>query len=168
MKTYLIALTLLLGSNFIQAQNFVIPQAPQLEVAEDYEKYHEDILKGIEWVLKTPLNKEVEKRNQFGEFFIKWIEGSAAVTIELHAGVLPFIESKPEMLIYFMYGWTQKSLKQEGKLSIEEGSYAGLEAVANYYEQHKSLIGNDKSLNKIVKLNKKDQLMEYIKKELKS
>ena len=60
------------------------------------------------------------------------------------------------------------TLKQEGKLSIEEGSYAGLEAVANYYEQHKSLIGNDKSLNKIVKLNKKDQLMEYIKKELKS
>lgn len=168
MKFNLITLIFLFSTNFIQAQNFVIPQAPQLEVAEDYEKYHEDILKGIEWVLKTPLNKEAEKQNQFGEFFIKWIEGSAAVTIELHAGVLPFIESKPEMLIYFMYGWTQESLKQEGKLSIEEGSYAGLVAVANYYEQHKSLIGNDKNLNKIVKHYKKNQLMDFIKKELKN
>jgi hypothetical protein len=149
-----------------KTQTFVIPQEPELIDAEEYSAYEEDIQNGISWALKTAPNKAIEKQKKFGAFFMKWIEGTPAVTIELDANMVPFIEDHPTFLLIFMYGWTQASLKEEGKLSPEDGNFYGLKAVAEYYVDHQQLIGKDANLKKVAKLHQKNTLRKYIKKKL--
>lgn len=163
----IIFLAILSGMTFCSmAQKFEVPENIQLEKAEDYALYEEDVKNCIDWLLKTPVQKQSAKRKEASAFLLMWLSGSPNVTIEINADVLPFMESSPDMLIIFLGGWTQAALNSDEKLSMVDGNVAGIEAVLDFYTKNKGQLGKDKSIEKLIKIQQKNELQAHIEAQL--
>src|SRR3712207_3557072 len=103
MKHFLTIILALCCSSLLFAQDFQVPSY-KFEKAEDYDKYKNDILSCIDWLEKTPINQDVQKRKEASAFFIKRVEGSPTVSIELHEYVGDLMGENPDMFDAFMVG----------------------------------------------------------------
>ncbi len=92
----------------IYSQEFIIPENVHLGKAEDYAPLEKDVVKAVEWLLKTPINEQKQKRVEIHAFLIKWLSGSPYVHLEIKPEIVTFVGSKtPDLLMIFMGGWAK-------------------------------------------------------------
>ncbi len=156
-------LLLFLGTHAI-AQEPEIPNNITLETPADYEAVEALVLESIEWIQKTPITENPNKRKELNSFLIKWISGSPTVTIALQQGLAP-IECA-ECLIAFMSGWTKYSLENNYSSDQLEGALAGAERAIAFYEKNKGVLGKNSDLEKMLKQQKKGKLKAYVQSKL--
>lgn len=101
-----IAFTLLFGLIILtaNAQKFEVPKIVKMDKAEDFEKYHEDVLACINWLQETPINKEEKKRKDASAFFLRWVTGTPYITMKIYAGTLFYVEDNPDLMT-IIFGW---------------------------------------------------------------
>lgn len=162
MKSLFLALLMSVFFSGVFSQSFEVPEDYKLEKGEDYERYEDDILKCINWLMNTPPNEESEKRDKASKFYLEWIAGTPAVTIELNLDVAPFAEKSPELLIIYMGGWTKKALNSDDPVSIVDGSEAGLISVVEYYQKYEDILEKNRKVKKLVRLKEKDKLRQFV------
>jgi len=92
--------------------------------------------------------------------------GSPNVSILIDMRVLPFIKSSPDLLLTFMGGWTERALETEDYGNNLKGSVAGLEAVIEVYIMNLDVLGKDKHVKKLIKLEENGELEDWVKKQL--
>lgn len=148
----------------LSSQNFEVPKNYKLEKAEDYALYEQDIINCIDWLMKTPLNEEVEKRKEANVFLIKWLAGSPDVQIDIKQNIVTFTNSTPDLLIIFMAGWAKYSLETKDFNNKVAGNLAGIESVIEFYTKNKDLLPQNKDVEKYIKMKEKGTLKEYIEK----
>ena len=131
----------------------------------DYELYEEDVLKAVDWLIETPLGEEPEARKEISGFLVQWISGTPKVTIEISAGVVTYMDC-PECLVIFMGGWTKYALESGDYENKIKGNLAGTESVIAFYKKNKNVLGKNKAIEKLIKLQKNNKLEAYIEDEL--
>ena len=164
MKTIKLVLLLSFITNLLFSQKFEMPENYKLETAGDYKLYEQDVIRGINWLLETPVNEQPAKRKEVNTFLLKWISGSPHVHIMIKSSVVTFIETSPDLLMVFMCGWTKYSIESKQFDDNVGGSLAGIEAVVAFYTKNAELQVKDKNVEKYIKLKSKGKLKEYLEK----
>jgi len=145
------------------SQEFEIPKGYSLEVADDYAKYENDIIKCIDWLMETPINEQASKRKDANAFLLKWMSGSPYMHLEIKQEIVTFMTT-PELLMVFMGGWTKYSLVNKDFDNQIAGSIAGIDAVIEFYSKNKQFIKKDRNVEKYIKMKNKETLKEYVEK----
>jgi len=148
------------------AQEFEVPKNYILKQKEDFSKYESDVLKGIDWLLQTPLNTQPEKRREINTFVMTWLTGSPDVSIDIKPEIVSFMKPNADLLMIFMCGWTKYSLETKDCKNKIMGSQKGVEAVIDFYIKNKEYLKKDNSVEKYIKLKEKGKLEEYISKNV--
>jgi D-arabinose 1-dehydrogenase-like Zn-dependent alcohol dehydrogenase len=156
-----ILLTISLG---LFAQDFSVPKDYKLVKAEDYAPYEQDIINCVDWLVKTPLKDQPEKRKEANAFLLKWLTGSPNVHIEIKQEIVTFIGTSPDLLMIFMGGWAKYSLESKDFDNKKKGSKAGIDAVIDFYSANRDFLPKDKNVEKYIKMKKKGKLADYIEK----
>lgn len=149
----------------LAAQEFEVPKDYSFKQKDDYSKYESDVLKGIDWLLQTPINGQLQKRKEANTFITKWLQGSPTVSIDINPGIVNFIKPNPDLLMIFMCGWTKYSLENKDYNNKIKGNQKGVEAVIEFYTKNKENLKKDKNVEKYIKLNQKGKLEDYISKK---
>lgn len=161
MKSILIA-SLLLISVQAFSQTFEVPAGYSFETKDDYSKYEQDVIEGVNWLLKTPLSQEQGKRKEVNAFLMKWLSGSPSVTIEVNSEIITFMDC-PDCLMVFLGGWAKQTLETKDNTDKVKGNLAGIESVIEFYNLNKATLGNNKAVQKYIKMQEKGKLEEYVK-----
>ncbi len=156
---FLFALTISIGAF---TQDFEIPKNYKLKKAKDYAPYEQDVINGVKWLLKTPLNEQTNKRKEVNAFLLKWLTGSPNVHIEIKQEIVTFMSSSPDLLMIFMGAWAKYSLETKDFDNKVKGSKAGIESVIEFYNANREFMPKDKNVEKYIKMKKKGTLDKYI------
>lgn len=146
----------------VLAQKFEVPKDYTLELKEDYAPYEQDVIDAVEWLVSTAISEETKKRKEVNTFLMKWLTGSPNVMIEINSEVLPFMSKCSDCLMIFMGGWAEYSLKEKDFKNKLKGNLAGIEKVIEFYSKNKSSLGKIKSIENLIKMQKKGNLEEHI------
>lgn len=147
-------------STSLLAQEVNIPKDLKFENAEDYKKTEPLVLRATEWLVKTPVSENPDKRKEINAFLMKWMSGSPTVSIELVSGIVPL--DCADCLMSFMSGWTTYSLENNYSKNKVDGAVAGAENAIEFYLNNKSELGKNSDMEKLIKQQKKGKLPEYI------
>ncbi len=134
----------------------------QLKTKEDYAKYEQDVINGYNWLMDNPINLEATKRKEVNAFLIQWMTGSPNVSIKLSEKIVTYLDCE-ECLIMFMGGWAKYALESKDFKNKVKGNLAGTESVIKFYLLNKKSLGQNKAIEKFVKLKEEKKLEEYIK-----
>jgi hypothetical protein len=148
------------------AQEFEVPNNYVFTTKDDFAKYEGDILKGIDWLLKTPINIQPEKRKDVNAFVMAWLTGSPTVSVEIKPEIVSFMKPNADLLMIFMCGWTKYSLETREYNNKIMGNQKGVEAVIEFYLKNKEHLKKDNNVEKYIKLKEKGKLEEYISKNV--
>ena len=162
-KTFSILIFSFLALSLV-AQEFEVPKNYILKQKEDFSKYESEVLKGIDWLIQTPLNTQPEKRKEINTFVMTWLTGSPNVTIEIKPEIVSFIEPNADLIMIFMCGWTKYSLETKDYSNRIKESQKGVEAVIEFYIKNKENLKKDKNVEKYIKLKEEGKLEDYISK----
>jgi len=134
----------------------------QLDTPEDYAMYEQQVINGFDYLLKSPMNVEPQKRKEVSAFIMKWVTGSPTVTIELSQELVPYMDC-PDCLLIFMGGWTKYAIESKKYDDKVGASLAGTESVIEFYLANKKELGRNKSIDKFVKLQREKKLRAFIR-----
>ena len=162
MKTILLFAVAVLFATQSFAQTFEVPAGYKFETKDDYTKYEQDVIGGINWLSSTPINQEQAKRKDVNAFLMKWMSGSPTVSIEVSQKIVTFTDC-PQCLMAFLGGWTKYSLETGDNKNKVKGNLAGVEGVIQFYKLNKATLGKNKAIEKYIKLQEKGRLEEHIK-----
>jgi hypothetical protein len=147
-----------------QDDEFQVPKKYQMKTPEESDKYKEDIVKCIDWLMETPANVQKNKRASANKFFLKWIEMTKDVSILLHPKILTFMDN-PDLFAIFAAGWAKDVLdSNDNHRDAYRGCLAGVNAVIDYYQKNKDYIPKNKGVEKYIKLKEKGKLESSIEK----
>jgi|GEM_PF-197637 len=146
------------------AQEFEVPKNCVFTQKEDFAKYEGEIIKGIDWLLQTPINTQPEKRKEINNFVMTWITGSPTVSVDIKPEIVSFMKPNPDLLMIFMCGWTKYSIETKDINNKIMGSQKGVDAVIDFYVKNKENLKKDNNVEKYLKMKEKGKLEEYISK----
>jgi len=162
MKTIKLTLILTVLSFGTFAQTFEIPNY-KLQNAEDYDTSENDIVNCVDWLMKTPINDQVDKRKDANAFLMKWISGSPKVHIEIKQEIVTFMDS-PDLLMIFIGTWAKYSIESKDFNNKINGTMTGIESEIDFYTKNKGQISKNKGVEKYIKMKEKGTLKEYVEK----
>lgn len=161
MKNISLIISLILITIQANAQDFKVPENYKLEEEEDYSRFEKDVIEGVNWLLATPVTKDQAKRKEVNAFLMKWLMGSPSVSIELSQDVATFMGCN-DCLIIFMGGWAKYALEHKNSSNKIKENLAGIESLIDFYRSNKNDLGKIKAIEKYIKLQERNKLVEYI------
>ena len=165
MKTFLsLALTLLISTAAF-TQSYSVPEDYEFKTEKDYDKYEDDILKCVDWLMNTPIHKYTKKRGEAYQFLVEYVEGSPKIEAMLNLDASPYLRN-PHLLVIYLASWTKSCLTQNYVNNIEEFTLRATDDVMKYYANNKKYIGKVKKMKKFEKMEKKGTLHAYVKSKL--
>lgn len=134
-----------------------------LETKVDYLRYENDFISGVVYLMETPPNENKEQRKALEKFLIEWVIGSPTVSVEISEAISPYIKEAPEYLIIFLGGASVYQIKTRDLDDKYKSYIAGTELVIAFYEKNKKILGKNRAIEKLIKLQQKDKLADFIK-----
>lgn len=165
-KHVVLPIVALLYYGAVLAQQFEVPPNVVLNTPEDFRHFEIGMVQAYNWLLKTPLDQEPEKRKQVSAFFLKWLTGSPDVTVSIDPKIVTFMDC-PDCMMIFMGGWTIHTLNNKYRNDSVQGATVGILAVIDFYEANKQVLGVNKAIEKYVRLKEKGKLEKYISDKMK-
>ncbi|HEX6916242.1 MAG TPA: hypothetical protein VF145_13425 [Chitinophagaceae bacterium] len=129
-------------------------------------KYEKDIIEAAKWLVNTPMNEQMSKRNAISTFVFKWVNGSPTVNVELNETIMDFEKKNPGMLIIYMAACSRYVLENNYSKDMRAKHKAALTAMATVYTSGNG-ITKDKKMDKLVKAVNEGTLDEWLDKNLK-
>ena len=142
-----------------------VPENYNFEKAEDYALHEQDVIHAVNWLTDTPIDRDLEKRNEVNAFLMKWMMGSPTVEIEIREDIVTFVSS-PDLLMAFLGGWTKFSLETRAFDDPVKANMAGIENAITLYQKNRKIIGKNKEIEKYIKLQSNGKLEREIAKRV--
>ncbi len=95
---------------------------------------------------------------------LAWLTNSPTVTIELQSYVMDLTKKNSQLLMFFMTGWTKYCLENNYSKDQFQGNLAGVKSIINIYK--KGGLKKDKRVQKLVDLDEKGELEDWLKTQL--
>lgn len=138
-----------------------LPKDLVLEKAEDYREHEGLAKKCAAWLINTPLDKEVKKRNELNAFVMMWFSGSPDYTLVIQSEALPFLADHEELLFPFIHGMGLYVLGHPQETDAVKLHAEGLKAVSIAVNSSKC-VQKDKVLKSILKAERRGKLTELV------
>jgi hypothetical protein len=164
MKTITLTLILTFITVGVFSQDFEVPKNYKFDKAEDYGPYEQDVLKCIDWLMKTPINEQLAKRNEVNSFLSKWLSGCPNVDLYIKKEIVTFMDTSRELLNIYVAGWAKYSLESKDFKNKKAGTIAGIESVIDFYTKNRDFMKKDKNVEKYIKLSDKGKLKAFVEK----
>jgi hypothetical protein len=145
------------------AQEFEVPKDYKFDNVADYDTYESDVVRCVDWLIKTPSNEQADKRQASNAFLLKWISGSPKVHIEIKQEIVTFLDNG-DLLMIFMGAWTKYSIESKAFDDKINGTINGIESVIDFYSRNKGSIPKNKGVEKYIKLKEKGTLKDFVEK----
>ena len=162
MKPLIFSAFLLLSISAFSQSSELLNQLPTTKA--EFVASEKQVINTIDWLENTPVDQNVEKRDAQKALLVAWITNSPTVTLNVNADILTFTKKNPELIIYFMGGWTRYSLQNNYSTDVILGSTAGIRSVIDVYK--KGWFKKDKEMEKIIEMDQKGELDSWIKTKL--
>ncbi|PZF73611.1 hypothetical protein [Taibaiella soli] len=159
-KSFLLAALMASTVSFAQTAP-LLSSVPQTR--EEFVKTEKSALSTIDWMEKTPINKDAVKFKEQEGLLMNWISGSPNVSIMLNEKLVPYV-SNPQLLFLFMAGWTKYSLEHNYSKDEVQGNLAGTRFVINKYKAEK--MPKNEDVDKLAMLDQKGELEKWVKDQL--
>jgi hypothetical protein len=157
----LLACTLLIGAVKLSAQDFNVPKNYSLKYTIDYATYQPDVIKCIDWLENSPLDKDNDKHTEAFKFLLKWIDGAPNV----HVNIIPDFVMKNKknyaLFVIYMGEWSRYEIKNGDKANPKEAAMAAIKAEIKVYQKGNGLV-KDKTIDKLIDLEAKGKLEKFI------
>lgn len=163
MKRIIVVLSLLCIVLPASARKYEVPKDYVLRGKESYVKYEKDIKKGIDWLVKTPANKEPDKRKAAKTFIHKWIMGCPYVTVGINPEIVTFWQSSPDLFSIYQCGVIRQVLRSGKNDDLAASTLAGIETTIKYYEKNKKITGPNEKMEKLVGMQRDRTLEAFIR-----
>lgn len=166
MKRIILAAILVIATATAYAQKPVptIPDDVEYETQGDFKKMEKYVMPIVDWLESTPMMNEDPTYKKASAFLMEWTNGSESVNLDFNQDVIKFAENSPELLLYFITGWTRYELGHPGKNDKVKNNTAGLEGVLKFYKSQTEMPQNDE-LDMLFALKEKGQLEGWVKKQ---
>lgn len=158
----MVMMLMIITGNQAFAQEFEVPENYSFESKEDYTKYETDILASVDWLINSPLNKEMAKRKEVNTFLLAWAAGTSAVSISIDDQVSKYTDKNPELLMIFIAGWTKYSLENNHSKDLVQSQLAAYTSIIEVYKKGVAIERN-KKMEKLIKIYDKGELEAWIK-----
>jgi hypothetical protein len=159
-KTLLILLIVCINTQAF-AQTFDLPENVVLNVAEDYPKYNDDMIKAAEWLEKTDFDKETEKRLKVNAFVIAWVSGSPTISIEMNESIMKLVGENADFLPVFFASYSKNYLQNKNTATKFSATKAGLESMLSVYNR-KVGVKKNKHMDRLAKMYAKGKIDQYM------
>ncbi|MBR5784286.1 MAG: hypothetical protein IKY43_03865 [Bacteroidales bacterium] len=166
----LLAVAIMMGiasaeAQVVAEQRFVVPQH-NITNAANCKPYNHAILECIHWLENVSPNIYKGEQEEAKKFLTVWSTLSEDVSIVMDEKIVSFMNSSPDMIIYYIGGWTRKSIQTKNKLFKSDYAYAGLQSVMNYYKRYNKLVKYDANIEKLIELEKNGGLLIQLQKDM--
>ena len=128
--------------------------------------YNHNITECIHWLENVSPNIFKEEQAKAKQFLTEWATLSSDVQIVMDEKIVTFINSSPDMIIYYIGGWARKSILTKNKLFKSDYAYAGLQSVINYYKRYNKLVNYDANIEKLIQLEEEGGLLIQLQKDM--
>lgn len=158
----ILALTLQLS-----AQEVKIPTNYQLKAVEDYAPYKDSVKLVGNWLINTPLNQDIINRASAKKFMFTWVSGAPYTHIEIKPEFTMEVMNDQsnsyanDLLMNYIAGMTLVKIDDKDAEEVV-AQEAGVNAMLAGYKTIRKESKN-KFLEKLLKLEKKGELSEWIK-----
>jgi hypothetical protein len=165
-KIFISIFTFVLLTGIAKAQDFVVPSNYKFNNEDDYTKQEPDVLKCINWLLNSPVNKETDKRMEAYGFFFLWMLGNPKFDLEINESIVNFTEPNKDLLMIFYAGWAKHVIVTKDYQNKEKGYMAGLESVMTFYKKNKNSLLRDTNIENYIKMKQKGTLADFVIKKI--
>lgn len=149
------------------AQTPSIPQDYTLDSDEDYAPYHQSVVELTNWLESTPMDENVEQRNEAIKFVFTWVQGSPDVSVILNAELIPFTEKNPDLIFTYLFRQAAYLIEHPEEKDMVKVQKLALEScISVYLENLGKGIVKDKAMNKIIKMRDKGTMEAWIESKL--
>ena len=144
-----------------------IPDSLVMHSAKDYDNHMALAKKSLAWLINTPLDEHVHKRNEVNAFVMLWLSGSPTITLEIDSKATPFIHEDETLIFPFIHGMALYQLGHPECTDRAKLHAEGLRTV-NKASKQSRCVKSSKSLKAISKAAKKKRLSDLAAKWLSS
>jgi hypothetical protein len=146
----------------LSAQDFEVPKNLSLKYTVDYATYEPDVIKCVDWLENSPLDKDKDKHAAAYGFLLLWITGAPNVHVLVDADLIGAKGKKNVGLTAIYMGeWSRYELKHGDKTTQTDAAVAAVRAEIKVYKKGNGLV-KDKTMDKLVELDEKGQLVAYV------
>lgn len=160
----LLCLLALLVTLQLSAQEWTVPKNLTLETEADYRSHEKSVIDAVEYLYSLPPNQEATKRQATNAYLIQWLTGTPTVSLALYAELSDYGDCA-DCLVLYMGSYAQTAILKPDTPDASN-HYTALKRVLNYYEANREVIGKQKPLEKLLKLQAKGKLKAYVEKAL--
>ncbi len=164
-KITLLLAALLLSTNFLHAQKAPLPAHYAFKKDQDYKDYLDDVMKCMNWLLKTPLKENDDERQNVNAFVLQWMTGTPDVTITVPGYVTDFSKKNPDLLLAWMCGYALNDLNSSDTTDAQN-NLAGVKSAISLYQLGGDL-KKDRKADDLIDKDKDGTLADWVTKELK-
>lgn len=140
----------------------LLPGESAKSLSDAYGELEPSVLNDIQWLNNTPLGKDTEMRNDKSRFVLMWMNGSPKVSIRLDDRVVTFQDAEPVILMSYMMGWTEYSLRNNYSNDNIYATVAGINNAVEFYSKNRKLLRKNKELEKYKQMIKNNTLTRYV------
>ncbi|TGD82518.1 hypothetical protein [Hymenobacter wooponensis] len=166
-STLVLAFALFASAPAVLAQSaYKVPVGYTLQRPEDYADYNKEVVATVDWLEKTPSNKETEKRREATRFLFQWVSGTPDASVQLQKYVADLTAQEPDLLLLFMGGWARYQIQHPEVKDPVILNTEGIKTVLKGYQTGGTK--RNKQLDSLLELNAKGTLADWVKKQLAS
>jgi hypothetical protein len=148
-------------------QEFRVPEGYKFESQADFTHYEPDILRCVDFLETAPINKDADNRKKANAFFLRWLTGTARVTIKVQGYVMELAEENKDLLMVYLGGWARFVLQNPDNKAEMDCHIAGIQSVLKAY-QHCAGIEQDDNLDDLLALEKEGKLRAWVLEHMES
>lgn len=163
-------ITVILGSSLLlsyvsNAQDFELPKNIDVNSNEGLQKHEADIINAAGWLESTSIRNEDQKRTQVNAFVLTWLTNTHKVTFTGRSSVLKLFDKNANLIGVFMASYARYCLQNNYSKDELKANVAAMQSVIKCYNLGGD-IKKDKDLLKVIEVDKKGELEDYIKKRM--
>ena len=148
------------------AQQFEVPKNYEFKTEADYDKYESEILACVDWLMTSPINKQVRKRDKAVSFLAAYSIDNKRVNPHLDKKEFPFLLNG-ELGVIYIASWTKSCLTQNYVNNKEEFTLRATNQVIKYYLANQSKIKKGKGIKEFVDQKQQGNLTHFVNSKLK-
>ena len=143
------------------AQTYEVPKNYRLKSTDDYAKYEPDIIKTADWMQQTSWTDQSKKIDAAIQFFLDWVRGTPAVTVNLGQPSLSLSDKNPQLGFTYMSQFSKYALLHKEKFDHTKANVAALRAVIAKYNMEPSR-RKDEDIENLIQLDREGRLEEWV------
>ena len=162
MKKVLLFFLLFTSISFSYSQELPDIKSIKLNKKSHFKDNEPTILKVVNYLFETPIDKKNRDRADAGQFLIKWMNGTPEYTFYLEEKETNYFDTDADLMLMYMAGLTKFTLENKAIKNQKELVLGTMKLILPYLNNQDDKKSWSKDLWQLNEANKKDKLEQFL------